>query len=62
MTLLAVALVAWLLLTLPAAVLMGKCIARGLEPVGAEVHVPSQRGPVERTDAPAHAQAARSQA
>ena len=60
MILLAVALVAWLLLTLPAAVLMGKCIARGLEPTGAAVHVPSQRGPVEHT--PAHAQAGRSQA
>ena len=60
MILLAVALVAWLLLTLPAAVLMGKCIARGLEPSGAEVHVPSQRGPVAHASVPA--QVARSQA
>ena len=60
MILLAVALVAWLLLTLPAAVLMGKCIARGLEPTGAAVRVPQQRGPVEH--APVPAQIARSQA
>ena len=60
MILLAVALVAWLLLTLPAAVLMGRCIARGLEPTGVAVQVPQQRRPVEHARVPA--QAARSQA
>jgi hypothetical protein len=46
--LLAVVLVCWLLLTLPAAVLMGKCIARGLAPSEPPVapSVPAQRSPV----------------
>ncbi len=43
MTMLAVALVAWIVLTLPAAVLMGKCIARGLAPAPLPVQVPAQR-------------------
>jgi hypothetical protein len=57
--LLAVVLVSWVLLTLPAAVLMGKCIARGLEPAGTtpSVHVPQQRdaGAVEAARTPAYA-------
>ncbi len=52
MTLLAVALVAWIVLTLPAAVLMGKCIARGLAPAGAPVQLPTQRVAVEDAPAP----------
>ena len=43
MTLFAVALVAWIVLTLPAAVLMGKCISRGLAPSHPTVQVPAQR-------------------
>lgn len=45
MILFAVVLVLWILLTLPAAVLMGKCIARGLEPAPSAdaVRLPGQR-------------------
>ena len=53
MTLLAVALVVWALLSLPAAVLMGKCIAHGLAPAADDtpVQLPAQRTAVE--DVPA---------
>lgn len=47
MILFAVVLTSWLLLTFPAAVLMGRCIARGLETgplTGATASVPEQRG------------------
>ena len=51
----AVVLVSWVLLTLPAAVLMGRCISYGLTPpamtAAAVTAVPEQRSAVE--DAPA---------
>jgi hypothetical protein len=57
--LLAVVLVSWVLLTVPAAVLMGKCISRGLDPAGVtpSVRVPQQRGAsaVEGAQSPAYA-------
>ncbi len=65
MVLFAVVLVCWLLLTLPAAVLMGKCISRGLEPAagaGASPRLPQQRAATEDETEPASAQAGRSQA
>ncbi len=59
----AVVLVTWVLLTVPAAVLMGKCIARGLAPAPAgTVRVPEQRSAAAEPAAPAPAQAVRSQA
>jgi len=54
----AVALAVWVLLTLPVAVLMGKCISRGLAPAGELVAV---RVPQQRT-APAEAGRPRAQA
>ena len=65
MVLLAVVLVSWVLLTLPVAVLMGKCIAHGLAPsaqTGATVAVPEQRSARESASFPASAHAGRSQA
>lgn len=64
MILLAVVLVSWLVLTLPAAVLMGKCIARGLDraPQGAATDVPSQRTAPTHEGGRSRAHAGRSQA